>query len=306
MMPDSILLTGGDGFVGSAVREAALRFRANVTATSRRPGAADITADILRPATLDAAMRGVSTVIHAAGAAHVFRPTPETNRWMRNTNVEGTRNLVVAARRAGVRHVVIVSSIAALNAGDTYGESKRDGERVAAEEAGDAMTLTILRLTTVYGEGDRGNVLRLIRAVDRNRFVWIGRGDNRKSLIHRTDAGIAIAGAAAAADGGLFNVSAAPVTMREVVRTIAHALGRPVPRVTINARAAAAAVRALTITTLNHPRATTIERSLAKWCSDEVHEGSELWARIGMTPTVTLAEGIAREVAWYRASTGRN
>jgi hypothetical protein len=43
------------------------------------------------------------------------------------------------------------------------------------------MALTILRLATLYGEGDPGNVGRLMRALDRGRFLWIGDGSNRNS-----------------------------------------------------------------------------------------------------------------------------
>ena len=221
---------------------------------------------------------------------------------MRRTNVEGTRNVVLAARRTGVRHVVLVSSVSVYgNEPDVYADSKREGERAAIEAAGDAVGLTILRLATVYGEGDRGNVLRLIRAIDRHRFIWIGHGDNRKSLIHRDDAAEAILTAALAGVGGTFNVSAPPVTMREVVSAIARALGRSMPRIAISSRAAMAAARALSALTLHDRRAVALARTIAKWCSDEVHDGSEFCARFAFTPAVELSDGIAREVAWYRS-----
>ena len=50
------------------------------------------------------------------------------------------------------------------------------------------MALTILRLATLYGEGDPGNVGRLMRKLDRGRFLWIGDGSNRKSLLYKGDA----------------------------------------------------------------------------------------------------------------------
>ena len=50
------------------------------------------------------------------------------------------------------------------------------------------MALTILRLATLYGEGDPGNVGRLMRTLDRGRFLWIGDGSNRESLLYRGDA----------------------------------------------------------------------------------------------------------------------
>jgi len=295
----SILLIGAGGFVGSAVREAAERRGVALRAASRR---STPPVDILHPETLDAAMHGIDTVVHAAGAAHVFRRTPAADDWLRRTNVDGTRNVVAAARRSGVGHVVLVSSVSVHGGdGEVYAESKRDAERVAVEEAGNT-SLTILRLATVYGEGDRGNVVRLIRAVDRRRFVWIGRGDNRKSLIHRDDAAEAILAAALAGGrGGTFDVSAPPVTMREIVGAIAQALGRRVPRVGVSSRFAMINARLLAALTLRNPRAVALERTIAKWCRDEVHDAAEFYARFGFTPSVDLATGIAREAAWYRS-----
>jgi nucleoside-diphosphate-sugar epimerase len=297
-MNSLILLTGADGFVGSAVRDAAGRRGIAVRAASRRQTPAF---DILRPDTLRPAMEGVGTIVHAAGAAHVFQRTAAAEDWMRRTNVEGTRNVVAAARRAGARHVVLVSSVSVYSSeSDVYAESNRQGEQAAIEEAGDAVALTILRLATVYGEGDRGNVLRLVRAIDRGRFVWIGQGANRKTLIHRDDAGAAIVAAAVSGTSGVFNVAMPPVTMREVVAAIARALGAPTPRLVINARAAMLGARALSVLTLHHRRAAALERTIAKWCSDEVHDGSEFCERFGFAPAVDLAQGIAREVDWYR------
>jgi UDP-glucose 4-epimerase len=297
-MAEVILLTGADGFVGSAVHEAALHRGVDVRAVSRRQSGPDI----LRPETLALAMEGVSTVIHAAGAAHVFRRTPAAEASMVRTNVEGTRNVVLSARRAGVRHVVLVSSVSVYgDMSDTYARSKADAESAAIEAAAGAMTLTTLRLATVYGEGDPGNVLRLVRAIDRHAFVWIGRGENRKSLIHRDDAGAAIVAAALAGAGGAFNVSAQPVTMRDVVTTIARLLGRWVPRLPVSNRTAMSAARAMNVLTLHNRRAAALERTIAKWCADEVHDGSDFSARFGFAPAVGLAVGMAREVAWYRS-----
>jgi nucleoside-diphosphate-sugar epimerase len=265
-------------------------------------------ADILVPETLAPAMEGVSTVIHAAGAAHLFRPTAQEQAAMYRTNVEGSRNVVLAAVRAGVRHVVLVSSVSVYGEmSDTYARSKADAERAAIEAAAGATTLTTLRLATVYGEGDPGNVLRLVRAIDRHAFVWIGRGENRKSLIHRDDAGSAIVAAALAGVevvGGTFNVSAPPVTIRDVVTLIAGLLGRWVPQLPISGRAAMSAAHAMNVLMLRNRHTVALERTIAKWCADEVHDGSDFNARFGWAPEVGLAGGMTREVAWYRRSCG--
>jgi len=291
----NILLTGGSGFVGSAIREAAARRGLEIDAPPRSM------LDILRPETLAPAMKGIDTVVHAAGAAHVFRRTPATDEWTRRTNVDGTRNVVAAARAAGVRRVVLVSSVAVYgDPRDVYAGSKVAAEHLAAEEAG-AMTLTMLRLATVYGEGDPGNVHRLVRAIDRRRFVWIGRGENRKSLIHRDDVGAAVVAALAVPEAGVFDVSGPAVTMAEVVTTIARALGRRVLQIPVGSGAARSAAHVLTLLTMRNRRAAALERTIAKWLADDVYDGSPFCARFGFTPAVALAEGIAREVAWVRS-----
>lgn len=296
-MGETILLTGGSGFVGSAVVAAARRRGLDLRARSREE------VDILRPQTLDPAVDGMATVIHAAGGAHLFLRTPATESVLYRTNVEGTRNVVRAARRAGVGRIVLVSSVSVHgDLKDVYARSKADAERAAIDESEGAIPLTILRLAAVYGEGDRGNVFRLVRAVDRHRFVFLGRGDNRKSLIHRDDVADAILAAASGPAGGVFDVTAPAIPMREVVRTIAHELGRSVLRLPIGPRPALAVAHACAALTFHHPRAALLERNLAKWFADDACDGSEFCRRFGFQPSVPFAEGIAREIAWYRGS----
>ena len=90
------------------------------------------------------------------------------------------------------------------------------------------MALTILRLATLYGEGDPGNVGRLMRTLDRGRFLWIGDGSNRESLWYRGDAARACMAVAERPASGIniYNISAPACTMREIVDGIADALGK--------------------------------------------------------------------------------
>ena len=60
--------------------------------------------------------------------------------------------------------------------------------RVQEIAARTGMALTILRLATLYGEGDPRNIKRLIRTLDQGRFIWIGDGRNQKSLLYVRDA----------------------------------------------------------------------------------------------------------------------
>jgi nucleoside-diphosphate-sugar epimerase len=95
-----------------------------------------------------------------------------------------------------------------------------------------------------------------------------------------------------------FNVSAPPVAMREVVEELGGALGRPLPGWHVPATLASGVSSAAA---LLMPSA---GRSLAKWMSDEVYPAGAFERRFNFSTRVALRDGIARQVAWWRARTG--
>ena len=120
---DKVLITGASGFVGSAVarklREAGYRVRALVRATSPRAHLANLDLDFF-----EGDLRDPGSVATAAeGMRYVFHVAADYRLWARDrseifaSNVEGTRNLMQAALRAGVERVVYTSSVATLVAG---------------------------------------------------------------------------------------------------------------------------------------------------------------------------------------------
>jgi uncharacterized protein YbjT (DUF2867 family) len=96
-----ILLTGASGTLGSAVLPRLIEDGHEVRPMSRRTRPGWVTADLATGTGLAEAVRDVDAVVHLASS-----PTKT-----RETDVEGTRRLVAAARAAGVRHVVYVSII---------------------------------------------------------------------------------------------------------------------------------------------------------------------------------------------------
>jgi dihydroflavonol-4-reductase len=114
------LITGATGFVGSAVLRqliaAGHSVRALVRPNSDRRNLAGLPVEILigdltdQPS-LNRAMAGCSTLFHVAADYRLWVPHP---RAMYETNVTGTRNVMLAAARAGVRHIVYTSSVATL------------------------------------------------------------------------------------------------------------------------------------------------------------------------------------------------
>ena len=112
-----ILVTGANGFIGSHVVERLLRDGRKVRGLVR--ASSDLTflegvdvelarGDITNRASLDAPMRGVEVAVHVAGFVSDWDPRAEC----RSVNVHGTRNVIEAARAAGVRRLVHISTAA--------------------------------------------------------------------------------------------------------------------------------------------------------------------------------------------------
>jgi nucleoside-diphosphate-sugar epimerase len=320
-----LVCTGAAGFLGSEViRQAVVQGLVVRGVVRGAPppieGVTFFRGDVRDPPALRAAFAGARTVVHAAALAHVFDRRRSDAALFRTVNEIGTANVVRAAVESGATHVVLVSSVAVYGGGrdvdervrcrpaGPYAMSKWQAEQRALEIAGAAgVPLTVLRLATVYGEGDRGNVARLVRALDRGRFVWIGDGSNRKSLIHREDAAGALLLAATRSSTGaqIYNVAAAPCSMREVVDALSAALGRrPPPRAMPAWAARVLADAALRITGGRGPVG-TLGTAVTKWLSDDAYDGSRFAAEFGFSPHVGLLEGLRREVAWYRRENGR-
>jgi uronate dehydrogenase len=100
-----ILLTGAAGTIGTALLERLPTYGWQLRGFDRRPTPGGVIGDITSAAELDAAMDGVTAVVHLAG-----RPTEVPWPLLREANIEGTLQLFEAARRAGVDRVVYASS----------------------------------------------------------------------------------------------------------------------------------------------------------------------------------------------------
>jgi nucleoside-diphosphate-sugar epimerase len=317
-----ILVTGATGFVGSAVADACRRsgYPVRTSGRSRTPSPEDpdfMAADLRDPSAVAPLLQDVSAVIHSAGLAHQFGKQALDAKAFSSANVVGTENLVRAASAAGVKHFVLLSSVSVYEPGggdlderarpvrpdSPYGESKAAAERRAVEIAqGSGMGLTILRLATVYGEGDPGNVVRLIRSIDRGRFFWIGSGQNQKSLIHRDD----VARACVAClpppypQMEIYDISGPPCTMREIVEAIAQALERKLPAWRIPGGLARTTARIAARVCGETGWAGRIDKMIHKWLEDNAYSGTRFQQRFGIRPMIALREGIQREVTWYR------
>jgi nucleoside-diphosphate-sugar epimerase len=318
-MPD-VLITGAAGFLGRGIVREAVDAGLRIRAIDRTDFQSDAPiecgkVDILDANQLRHAMTGVAAVIHAAGLAHRFgRHKPDLKEFLR-INENGTANVAQAAMESGVRHLVLVSSVSVYGGSpaggaddnaecrpqEPYAESKWRGEQRAREIAErTGVPLTILRLATLYGEGDPGNIGRLMRWIDSGRFIWIGQGFNQKSLLYRDDAARACLLTLKTPRPGasVFNVAADPCYVKDIVGGLANFLGRKLPRWHFPESIALPIAGMLSLQHKGKP--TGIRSSLQKWLADDVYLGRRFEQAYGFKPQISLEEGLRREVAWYR------
>jgi len=246
-----VLVTGATGFLGQHLVEVLQRCKASVSALMRNPDRwqgelSGVRGDLTRPESLKGSCSGVSAVFHLAGVAHVdAQHTPETSERHWRVTVEGTRALLEEAVHAGVGRFVFVSSVKAMGEGgdqqldeaspeapeSAYGKAKLAAERLVRETCDDhGIEWAVLRLPMVYGRDNKGNLPRMVAAIDSGWFLPLPEVNNRRSLVHVDDAvqALLLAASVPQASGQTYIVTDGEVySTREMVDLIRQALGRP-------------------------------------------------------------------------------
>lgn len=202
----TILVTGANGFVGSHLVPELLDHGHLVVALARthdkgrrvvdrlppsqRHAVQVRLGDVTRADSLDGALAGVDAVIHLVAIPRDWNGGAD----LRLTNTEGTRNLVVAAQRAGVRRFIHQGALGVVDHPSLhYASSKAKAERLVAESG---LDWTILKPSLLWGERDGffnviANLVRMspgavpIPAGANSRFqpLWIG---DLVSIVRRT------------------------------------------------------------------------------------------------------------------------
>jgi UDP-glucose 4-epimerase len=309
---DTILVTGGAGFVGSElVRQLAARGERVLVVdnlvSGKRENIDEVLSERVTFAQVDvrnvdairAALRDASVVYHLAclGVRHSVHSPHENHE----VNATATLDLLAACRRAGVPRFVYVSSSEVYGTArwapmteehptfpcTVYGASKLAGECYArAYFRTYGYPTSIVRPFNTYGprshhEGDSGEVIPkfLLRCLAGRPMIIFGDGTQTRDFTYVSDtaAGIILAGDSDAAVGETINLgSGCEVAVKALAQTIAEVLGRP-----------GAAIEH------DDPRPGDVLRL----CADM----SRARAQLGYAPTVPLADGLRRLHAWYEA-----
>lgn len=187
--------------------------------------------DVRDPATLEAAVAGVDTVLHLA-AVILARDVAVFD----SVNRQGTANLVAASAAAGVRHFIYVSSASVVYPALTpYGRSKLEAERIVQGET--RLLHTIVRPTLVYDETGGQEFALFRRYLERFPvvpFVGPTHGPRaaRKRPVHAADAvdGLSRMVGSEAALGRTYNLSGGEtITLAELGRLVLALQGTPKP-----------------------------------------------------------------------------
>ena len=298
-----VLVTGGAGFIGSNLAEALLARGDEVRildnfSTGSRANLDGLDVDIVEGELrsyerVHNAVRGVEVVYHLGALGSVPRSVqdPLTSSAV---NVEGTLNVLLAARDEGVRRVVFSSSTSVYGSSRSlptredspldpispYGVAKLAAERycVAFSRVYDAFESVVLRYFNVFGPRQSPSsqyaavVPLFITAIAAGEPVTI-HGDGEQSrdftYVENVVAATISASSAAGASGRAFNVAAgAPASVNRVADTIGELLGKPVQKA------------------FGPPRPGDIRDSFA-----DLSAAREV---LGYAPSVSLEEGLRR------------
>lgn len=206
MQPDTInvYVTGAGGFLGSALKAATPRGMRIIPIP---------TSDLLNE---DVPLRFEpgSVVLHLAARVHVMHETAEDPlEEFRKANVRSTKRLARAAIESGVATFVFVSSVFVFGRGrlgngvisddsppdpeNPYGQSKWEAEQALTALFAEQLDTgcVILRLPMVYGPGNKGNMLQLLRMAARGMPMPLGAARGKRSMLYSgnfTDAILAI------------------------------------------------------------------------------------------------------------------
>jgi nucleoside-diphosphate-sugar epimerase len=321
-----VLVTGGTGFTGKALVKrlldeghevVALDYKEGIkTDELRRWGARVVIGSVTDPKVVAECMKGVEVVQHAAAA---FRELNVPDTYYEEVNVGGTRVVLEAAHREGVRKLIYTSTCgvhgnvdhppagedAPIQPADYYQRTKYEAEPVVLEYAAKGMATTILRPAAIYGPGDPERFHMIYRRVATGRFPMFGSG---RTLYHPlyidnlVDA-MMLAADPAKGNGQVYLIADEHyVEINDLVRMVGEAIGvkvkishYPVMPLVVAGHICETVCRPFGIAPPIFPRRVDWFRQNRAFRIDKAKR------ELGYAPKIDLPEGLKRTGEWYRA-----
>jgi nucleoside-diphosphate-sugar epimerase len=206
IMTDTLLVTGASGYLGRNIVREFIKLGHSVRGLTRSDASSDlirqlgaepVRGDIMDRTSLEAAMRGAVALVHAAADTDHGRSTEEQQL----TNLKGTQNVYDAARTAGLKRAVHISTEAVLldgrpivNADETwpipkklaggYSRTKAGAEHIALAANGNGLDVIVMRPRFVWGRDDTTALPQLVAAANSGKLVWFDGGNYLTSTTH--------------------------------------------------------------------------------------------------------------------------
>lgn len=316
-LPQTVLITGASGFIGSAVAQRLQQRGVHVRGVdlAADPQRGVRAGSTLHPEAWRDLLVGVDAVVHAA--ALVSNVAGLQQAW--EVNVLATSRVQQAAADAGVTHFVHLSSIAAFGehfpdrvtedypahlTGSSYADTKINGEAVllAAHAAGTIAT-TIVRPGDVYGPGSRPWVLIPLQLIGRRQAILPngGRGIFSPTYIDNLVDGIVLSLERTEARGQIFTLTdGVAVTCGEYFGRLAalidgHVYSVPTPVARGLARIVGSGTRAL------GGNSELGDASIGMLTRRGTYSIAKAQRMLGYSPAVDLDEGMRRVARWLDA-----
>ena len=315
-----VLVTGANGFVGSALCERLTAQGTGVRAVIRTGSSSRNRSPSVQVAGVDGihagtdwsvALAGVTHVVHLAARVHVMQEVArDPLAAFRVVNTAGTVNLARQAVAAGVRRFVYVSTIKVngeRTSGrpfraddnpqpeDAYAQSKLEAE-ILLKETGhySGIEVVIVRPPLVYGPGVKGNFLSMLRVLRRGWPLPLASCSNRRSLVGLTNLVSLLEKCVThpAAAGQVFLAAdGEDLSTPELLSRVAHALGR-------KARLLPFPPAMLRLATRIAGREGIYERL----CGSLQIDTGKTHELLGWAPPLSVDEELARTARWFLAS----
>ena len=321
------LVTGATGFIGQHLVQRLLQAHYGVRVLTRPSplqrnwptNVAVIEGDIRDAAKMKEAAAGANLVFHLAGRAHALSQLGEDDDAYRPLNVEGTRNVLEGALAGGAQAIVFFSSVkvfgdetaecrdetAPSSPSTPYGRSKAEAEELVKDYTRTTELRGVsLRLPLVYGPGNKGNIQRLIWAIDHHLFPPFPDIPNRRSLVHVSNVvEAALLAALQAPKSPCYIVTdRRPYSTRELYTMICRALGRQIPHWQFPLRALMILGALGDLVGLATRRRFLIDTaSLGKLIGSAWYSSQRISRELGYDPVINLESALPELIAGYRS-----
>ena len=322
----TVLVTGAGGFLGGFLVRSLLNRGVRVRAMVRSAGPSacpkgveTVVGDIRDPACAAAATVGCEAVVHLAGKAHATEDERVGDEEYRLVNVEGTTRLLEASAAAGVRTFLFASSVKVFGERTTgcvdeetgpdprtsYARSKWSAEQAVASfaQAGRFAAVSF-RLPLVYGPTRKGNLSRMIEAIDHGRFPPLPPLHTVRSMLHAENFVSAVHAALQSPSFGrpMYIVAdARPYSTTEIYDLLRKELGRGTPRWRVPLRLLELGARCgdLLQALINRPMPLSTS-VLDKVIGEAWYSPAALMRDVGYRPHLTFESAVPELIQHYR------